>query len=116
MGYLILNLSFDTKRSKRVLHILDSLPTMSSATMEAQQLQAIFLKHFQDATFEEGRVATNVAQVFQPRLFIDFSLIQLLRCHIKQMARTAAASPYILPGSFCRIQSPPWELLRLVFF
>jgi hypothetical protein len=37
--------------------------------MEAQQLQAIFLKLFPDATFQEGQVATNVAQVFQHRFF-----------------------------------------------
>ena len=67
-----ITLAFNTERSNRVLHILDSLPTSSPATIEAQQLQAIFLKHFENAVFQEGRVATNVAQVFHLGSFINF--------------------------------------------
>jgi len=45
-----------------VFHILDSLRNNSSAAREGIQLQTILLKHFESATFLEGRVTTNFAQ------------------------------------------------------
>jgi hypothetical protein len=63
---------FDAEWRKRVLHILDSLPARSSPAIEAAQLQMIFLEHFEGATFQLGRVAANLAQVFWQLLFIDF--------------------------------------------
>ena len=63
---------FDAEYCQRVLHILDSLPARSSSAMEAAQLQMIFLEHFEGATFQLGRVAVNLAQVFWQLLFINF--------------------------------------------
>ena len=46
-----------------VFHILDSLAMSSPAKKEAKQLQNIFLNHFEEETFEEGRVAVNIPKV-----------------------------------------------------
>ena len=46
-----------------ILHILDSLPTSSLGMKEGKQLQHIFLKHFEETPFKEGRISTNVPQV-----------------------------------------------------
>ena len=47
-----------------MFHILDSLQDDIVALREANQLQKILLKHFDDATFMDGRITTNIAQVF----------------------------------------------------
>jgi len=47
-----------------VFHILDSLQDDIVVLREDNQLQNILLKHFDDATFMDGRITTNVAQVF----------------------------------------------------
>lgn len=47
----------------RVFHILDSLPGLGGGTKDADRLQRILLKHFEKASFEEGRITTNFAQV-----------------------------------------------------
>jgi hypothetical protein len=46
-----------------VFHILDSLATSSPGKKEAKQLQNIFLNHFEEETFKEGRVAVNIPKV-----------------------------------------------------
>lgn len=63
----------------RVFHILDSLPEDSLAVKEAKQLQIILLKHYQGATFKEGRITTNIAQV------ISFILHHLLIYSLAQV-------------------------------
>ena len=46
-----------------VFHILDSYPGLGGGVNDAVPLQKILLKHFDGATFEEGRIKTNCAQV-----------------------------------------------------
>lgn len=58
------NTHFNTKSCFRVLHILDSFPTKSSVSTEAEKLQLILLNHFEDLELKEGRVSSNFAQVF----------------------------------------------------
>jgi len=47
----------------RVFHILDSLPNGFQGKREAERLQKILLKHFEDVSFEEDRITTNFAEV-----------------------------------------------------
>jgi len=46
-----------------IFHILDSISQSSPGTREANQLEIILLKHFDQVIFEGGRIATNFAQV-----------------------------------------------------
>ena len=46
-----------------IFHILDSISQSSPGTREANQLEIIFLKHFDHVIFKGGRIATNFAQV-----------------------------------------------------
>jgi hypothetical protein len=43
-------------------HILDSLPS-DPPRREEKQLQLILLQYFKDESYEEGRIAVNVAKV-----------------------------------------------------
>jgi len=52
------------KTRTRVFHILDSLPGVAGGPKDTSRLQLILLKHFEGARFEEGRIRTNIAQVF----------------------------------------------------
>ena len=52
-----------------IFHILDSLSHHSQSTKEARQLQLILLTLFEGATFSEGRITLNHAQVI-PVAFI----------------------------------------------
>jgi hypothetical protein len=54
------------------LHILDSLPGVSSGEKDACRLQKIILKHFEGAAFEEGRIKVNLAQVSPVVFFPTF--------------------------------------------
>lgn len=47
----------------RTFHLLDSLPTSFPGKREASQLQRIFLKFFDGATFRQDRIAVNIPQV-----------------------------------------------------
>ena len=47
----------------RIFHILDSLSDKSRSKWEARQLQLILLKLFEGATYMEGRISINHAQV-----------------------------------------------------
>jgi hypothetical protein len=50
-----------------VFHILDSLQddVAMVARREGKRLQNILLKHFEGATFMEGRLNTNMAEVYK---------------------------------------------------
>ena len=47
----------------RIFHILDSLPDNSTGVKETNQLQRIFLNHFEGAAFKRHHITTNIAQV-----------------------------------------------------
>ena len=52
----------DDTKCLSVFHILDSLQDDVVPIKEGKQLQNILLKHFEDTTFLEGHITTNVAQ------------------------------------------------------
>ena len=52
----------DDTKCLSVFHILDSLQDDVVLIKEGKRLQNILLKHFEDATFLEGRIMTNVTQ------------------------------------------------------
>jgi hypothetical protein len=56
----------------RVLHILDSLRDHLPVLKDGKALQNILLKYFEDESFKEGRIATNVAQAIALLSLLSF--------------------------------------------
>lgn len=93
-------------------HILDSLAS-DPPKREEKQLQMILLQYFKDESFEEGRIAVNVAKVIPLKNFKICWFNQLLRCLVKTTPAIAAVSPFFLGRNFSTTQRPPWPLLGL---
>ena len=96
-----------------VFHILDSLQDDIVVIKEGKLLQNTLLKHFEGATFMEGRITINFAQV----IFIISPTKHLFnrkcRCLSKEIQTIVPVLLSISARSFFPTQIRPWVFLRL---
>lgn len=58
----------------RKLHVLDSLPNLLTADLDAHLLQPIVLQLFEDQKYLKGRITSNLAEVIHTQsIFIIYS-------------------------------------------
>ena len=90
----------DDTKCLSVFHILDSLQDDIVPFKEGKRLQNILLKHFEDATFLEGRITTKVAQAISIFSTSMCLFTNLYRCLSKVIQRIAPVLLSIMARSF----------------